>query len=1809
VASSIALPNGHSVQYQYLNGQLSEVLLPDGTSSSFSAEYEPNSECTVLNYDDAAADGTHRRKRAYLTNNFSILVSKVTNIASIWNNASMLVRMVVNGDNEITYLNIPHPTMSWVFKIYEGAGRVKINSDFRQVRYYKDGWTFNPNGGYDAFTGELEDTYVQDIETGDYYEVRQRRRIPETVDAHGVSRQYEYHDNDYIWKVKYSDGSYDEYSYNNPFQLLTRYKDRNNHVTKYTYDERGNMLTKEIGILCVNGTDTNQPEHAVYQWEYYPAGHQNQYLLKTEYDALGNPSLDTHRTDYIYDANQRLVQVIQGADVPGGTRGVTTYVYDSAGRLYSVIDPVARQVDYLYDAQSRVSTIVYHTCPGTCTERFIYGAPGTPDANLLVKKVNKNGVVTKYEYDGSGRRVKTIEAYATMDELGNETLITDPNVRLEETVAYLPGTSLQTQVVRAGNKTDFTYDYRYRQKSTTAYPRAGVALTSAQTHVNNLLFCSQDRHGFKTYYAYRASDRARIRTVRGLVTGFSLPDFAAVEALTRSTTPNPDYVIEDVELDDSGDLVARIDGRGIRQEMAYDSRGQVVSQVAAFGAPSDGERPSVAAKTEFEYDAQGNQVRVIRPRSFAVDAAGTAFSRPGPEGDFITQVVYNGRNNVANRTEAFGRPEAATEQYSYYLDGRVKDRIDPRGYDWTTRWRKCCTTIVAESDPLDYVDDSGILKCATRVSGTDAFGNATYSAVIKDIPATPTQEWYRNPPEADTVNESTTRFDARNRPVARTVWLVPLSVENAWINPPIAGEGGIPPEQGLTTRWAYDENLTDGIGLDVIYGAYLAGLGLGEGAAGSMVEETSPAGRKSISISDAIGRAVRAVKINGGVATSVTVDNVLDETENGIVRTRNARHPNGLGGGGDIISSILTDGSGRVRVAKDAEDHETLNSYDQNGNLITTRDPNGVGHDITLDARNREISCVDTNGDCISWKKYDADSNIVTMKDTLNHTTAIFYDGHGNKVTSVDRLGGMTIYRYDNNRNLVEIHDADAHARGDSQPTTVYRYNSRNLNVLSAHRDDTVEAFFTQSESDFNQFDTDDRRYYKYDAAHRLINRVDQLGDSTIYDYNMANRLVARRYPDALNDNYTYDPDGPITCATSNRYNNSVSRCYDNTGRLISDHVAIDNNIYTVSNVYDAAGRMVREYYPNGQFVGRTYTPRDLVSSIEYNGVAVVTSITYDSGGREISRVLANGLTQIATWRTDNRPLSISTLNTVSLSYTFDSNKRLKSEINAQFPSQNIFYDSYDALGHITKWIRGAGADNQLWDVSINGDWQEYNINTEGYSISETRVHNPAHELLSINKSATQNTINYDHKGNMTSNIYNHNYTWDYDNKINLVELAVAQEGTTQHGIPGTHNYRYDALGRRVAKTVNGKLTLFINNSNWQTLHEISSDGKTRTHIYGQYIDEPICTYSDNESYFYIRSINGSINSVTDANGICLERYSYDAFGGFKIFNCDYSLQLNKSIFDNTFFYSGRQYDYETGNMYFRNRYYNSYCGRFLSRDDLGYIDGLNLYHPYFVPNGVDPLGLSWLNLGNNIWMAGKDDGSLQELAQLVTGNAEDWTCIWPIPTWQEPQKYPKAKYCDKADVENLKLTEGPSYKARFLSGLGESFDFGGSRLYSFTHLALQIKNTAQSGKTPIRNFQLLAHGGAQAVRDGPSFTVEELDKVSFLPNNTNWYHFATDKTGPRRCWFTRNATMWFHGCSSALAARHFASHELRNNGAIAWGLQDSLSNGMGSVLYVSAAIIGIWNVDDGPLGARWYSGLSESYYRDPNWRGFFGLF
>ena len=100
-----------------------------------------------------------------------------------------------------------------------------------------------------------------------------------------------------------------------------------------------------------------------------------------------------------------------------------------------------------------------------------------------------------------------------------------------------------------------------------------------------------------------------------------------------------------------------------------------------------------------------------------------------------------------------------------------------------------------------------------------------------------------------------------------------------------------------------------------------------------------------------------------------------------------------------------------------------------------------------------------------------------------------------------------------------------------------------------------------------------------------------------------------------------------------------------------------------------------------------------------------------------------------------------------------------------------------------------------------------------------------------------------------------------------------------------------------------------------------------------------------------------SVTAAINRNGTVDERYAYSPYGETTVLNSGYVQKNNNlSTIDNEYTYTGRRLD-PSGLMYFRARYYSPQLGQFISRDPLGYVDGMSQYRAYFVPGAVDPTG------------------------------------------------------------------------------------------------------------------------------------------------------------------------------------------------------------------------------------------------------------
>jgi len=1532
----IDVPDQGTISYEYNSNLLSEITHLGGDTSTFSATYDSTAQTTVMHIADKAATGTHRVKDVYLTS------SEVAAPAPLKLHPSggMLVRMTVNGANEVSYFN---STAGQLYhqQVYEGGGRLKFaNSlDPREVKHYLSAWALSTTGSAIA-AGTPEDfgeTY--ELGTGSDYQAG----APSASIADDRTRVNYLYDSDYaITHQIYSDGTWESFCYNDRKQIV-RYRDRLARVTRNTYDTVGNLTVQEVGLMENEPTLTIDPyaqsgpnscaeddiqtaDYAVTTYEYYGAMDTNEHLLKKVTDPNGNV------TDYEYDADHRLSKVIEPPDEAMGTRAETTYAYDDAGRLSLVTNALGHETAYEYDAQNRVTRITYED---GSTQRYVYGT--ADDANLLIKEVDRRNVVTKYEYDDAGRRTKVILAAATMDAMGTETAITDPALRLETMYEYLPGCDVVSKVTQGGEMSEYVYDNRHRIIEAKVHPNSNTELVTTSVYVNNQLFTTEDPYGRVTYHAYDATDGRLIRRILTTVPSISYSDFEEVMGVVRGgeNAANSTSIIVDLLYDAMGQTIEAVDPRGNVQRTEYDYRGRGVARVNADGT-------AVEARTETIYDDASNVVEVRTPRYF--DSGDTSGHNKAK-----AAMTYTGRNRLKTRTEALGTAVEGTETLSYDLMGRVVSRIDMRGKTWGVGYPTCCGRTTTSTDPLGH----------GTITHTNANGQVTHVIAVSDVSS---HMSLHNPTDNKTYREVTTKYDVRGRKVAETVWLTPLGVVDL-DDPPIytgtpVHDSANPPmvsTYGLTTTWTYDDDLDDSSGLDSTFSARMAGLSLGANCDGSAVLTTAPSGERTLSIADGAGRAVRMVQLDGSgnalVSRTIAHDAVVTIAGYGDVvettSTNQASH----------TTKIRADAAGRTIEAVDGAGKVTKFTYNPGGNRLSVRNPNNIGHNCVYDALGRDSQCTDTASNVTS-RTYDLAGNVLTQTDAKSNSSNMVYDARGRRTKLTDRLGGETEWTYDLVGKELSMEDAESQ-------TTTYEYDDLGRRIKTTWPDHV--AMSTVGTTGYGITEV------AYTPISEVLRTTDQLGDTITSVYDFAGRLTQRNARTRANspsgtieftDGYTYDAGSRMLTAISGQYSNTVTRTYSE-GRLASEGQTIGGQTYTTSLTYDFTVPKVTLTYPDSSVVERVPNSRGLLSTLKL-GSTTVMSRTYDDGGRLTQQTFGNGIVEDFAYVADDNLPSTRETGVGDFSFTWDDNKNKTSESVTGAMSGygwSTGMSGFDDSDRLVARNQGSGGTqlNESWDLSLVGDMDSTTTN----GTTTNRTHGSAHELTAI----ASTSIASDLKGNILNDTDGRTFQWDWNNQMKSADINA---DTT----PDV-TFTYDALRRRTSKSV-GMTTITLVSLGNSTIADYTSGSAAgsplRSYVSTGRVDEPIVMVEKTsagavgagtaELFYYHHDANWHVRGLTDAFGTVQELYVYSAFGTPRFLDSSGALitsmgnPATESPLGNRFLFTAREWDQETATYHFRARTFSPKSNRFISRDPAKYLDGVNLYSSTFVPNGIDPTGL-----------------------------------------------------------------------------------------------------------------------------------------------------------------------------------------------------------------------------------------------------------
>ena len=371
------------------------------------------------------------------------------------------------------------------------------------------------------------------------------------------------------------------------------------------------------------------------------------------------------------------------------------------------------------------------------------------------------------------------------------------------------------------------------------------------------------------------------------------------------------------------------------------------------------------------------------------------------------------------------------------------------------------------------------------------------------------------------------------------------------------------------------------------------------------------------------------------------------------------------------VTRTVYDPLGRQVESRDKLDRRTTYEYDEMGRLVRTTHPDGTLDEHGYDAEGRRTSSKDRGGrttlydyDALGRLKrttyadatfsentYDAAGRLVASKDARGKTTAYEYDSAGRRTAVVDPLQQRTSFTYDANGNQETVTDA----RGQ---TTRYEYDAlnRRTRTIFPSADGVAAATSTTT---------------GYDELGRRTSETDPAGRTTRFEYDPLGRLTA--VVDALSQRTTYS--------------------YDELGNRLSQ---TDANGHTTWFLYDRLGRQTARVLPDGKREPMSY---DLAGNLQTRTdfMGRTTTYAYDVNNRLLSRTYPNSAENVSFSYTATGRRHTATDGRGTTTYGYDLRDRLVSLTQPGFGSgsASLAY-TYDANGNRLTLTATVGGQSQV---------------------------------------------------------------------------------------------------------------------------------------------------------------------------------------------------------------------------------------------------------------------------------------------------------------------------------------------------------------------------------------------------------------------------------------------------------------------------------------------------------------------------------
>ena len=487
-------------------------------------------------------------------------------------------------------------------------------------------------------------------------------------------------------------------------------------VTQWAYDWRDRQIASKEGVQSSEDSTTNRP--ITY------------YVL----DNLGQVvEIDTYDADGISLASLGSTNGVPNAPSASLRRSQTTAAYDSLGRIY----------------QSSVKTVDQSSGAILSTETtdYWYSRRGQ-----LIKTESPTGSVTKYQYDGAGRRVLTATTDGGGDTTWNDaTNLTGDTVITHQHYAYDDAGNQTSTTDALDRTTSYVYDNLNRLTSQTdannavttyAYNVAGrlLSLTDSENNTTTWYYdmlgrCVRETNALNDneYYVYDAMGRLTRKTdyndrvttysynYLGYLTGENWLDaqqnvirtfaytYDLVGDLLTASDPAADY-------DYAYDVLGRLttvtqDIAGLTPTVVFNQSYDADSDRTALSASIDGTADFTNA---YAYDGLGQMTQVMQSGV----TGGNAVAEKRVDFAYNADGQFNTITRYANLT---GTQLVATGTYDYDLAGRLTSLTYTKGqttlvdHDWTYNSVNEITDYINSIDgTADYTSDD-----TSQLTGAD----------------------------------------------------------------------------------------------------------------------------------------------------------------------------------------------------------------------------------------------------------------------------------------------------------------------------------------------------------------------------------------------------------------------------------------------------------------------------------------------------------------------------------------------------------------------------------------------------------------------------------------------------------------------------------------------------------------------------------------------------------------------------------------------------------------------------------------------------------------------------------------------------------------------------------------------------------------------------------------------------------------------------------------------------------------------------------------------------------------------------------